>query len=127
MTIEERAKKGAELKASGACNCTQSVIKAFQDKLNVDEDSLMKIAAGFAGGMGCMEGTCGALVGAIMVAGILSQGQRTPPISKNLLTKFKEISGATICKELKTPVLCECPQCVANAITLVGENFPELD
>ncbi|MCR4822826.1 MAG: C-GCAxxG-C-C family protein, partial [Treponema sp.] len=119
MTIKERAEKGAQLKATGACNCTQAVVKAFQDKLNVDEESLMKIASGFAAGMGCMEGTCGALVGAIMVAGILSQGQRTPPISKNLLTKFKEVSGATICKELKTPVngkvLCECPQCVANA------------
>ena len=64
MTIEERADKAAELKATGQCNCTQSVLKVFEDVLPVDDETLMKMSAGFAAGMGGMQSTCGALIGA---------------------------------------------------------------
>ena len=76
QSIEERAAAAYELKATGKCNCSQSVVKVFQDKLPVGEDTLMKLTAGYAAGMGCMESTCGALVGAVMVAGILTDGIR---------------------------------------------------
>ena len=33
MTIEERAAKAAEMKAAGACNCSQAFAKVFEDKL----------------------------------------------------------------------------------------------
>ena len=33
MTIEERAAKAADLKVAGACNCSQAVVKVFEDKL----------------------------------------------------------------------------------------------
>ena len=52
MTIEERAEYAAELKATGQCNCTQAVLKAFEDKLPVNSEELMKLTAGFAAGMG---------------------------------------------------------------------------
>ena len=125
MTMEERAELAAGLKATGQCNCTQSVLKAFGDKLPVDADTLMKLAAGYAAGMGCMESTCGALIGAVMVAGIATDGKGTPRISKQLVQLFQEKCGATICKELKgigtgTP-LCPCPECVRNAVIALGE------
>lgn len=101
QSIEERAAAAYELKATGKCNCSQSVVKVFQDKLPVGEDTLMKLTAGYAAGMGCMESTCGALVGAVMVAGILTDGIATPRISKELLQKFEAKCGATICKDLK--------------------------
>lgn len=88
QSIEERAAAAYELKATGKCNCSQSVVKVFQDKLPVGEDTLMKLTAGYAAGMGCMESTCGVLVGAVMVAGILTDGKATPRISKELLQKF---------------------------------------
>ena len=75
MTMEERAAAAAELKAAGKCNCTQSVLRVFTDKLPMDEDTLMKLGAGYAAGMGCMESTCGALIGAVMVAGICTDGK----------------------------------------------------
>ena len=31
MTIEERAAKAADLKTAGACNCSQAVVKVFED------------------------------------------------------------------------------------------------
>ena len=96
MTIEERAAQAAEWKATGQCNCTQAVLKVFEDKLPVDADTLMKLAAGYAAGMGCMESTCGALIGAVMVAGIATGGRGTPRVSKELVQTFKEKCGATI-------------------------------
>lgn len=125
MTIEERAAKAAELKSTGACNCSQAVAKVFEDKLPLDDEMMMKLAAGYGAGMGCLEATCGALVGAVMVAGILTDGAGTPRYSKQILSRFQETSGATICKELKGvgtgKVLCECPECVRNAVLALGE------
>ena len=94
QSIEERAAAAYELKATGKCNCSQSVVKVFQDKLPVGEDTLMKLTAGYAAGMGCMESTCGALIGAVMVAGILTDGKATPRISKELLQKFEAKCGS---------------------------------
>ena len=125
MTIEERAAKAADLKAAGVCNCSQAVVKVFEDKLPLDDETLMKLTAGYAAGMGCLEATCGALVGAVMTAGILTDGTGTPRYSKEILAKFQEKCGATICKELKGvgtgKVLCECPECVRNAVLALGE------
>lgn len=129
MTIQERADLAANLKATGQCNCTQSVLKAFEDKLNVSPEELSKLSAGFAAGMGCMESTCGALIGSVMVAGVLTDGMGTPRYSKELVNKFNEKCGATICKDLKGvgtgQVLCECPECVRNAVLALGECLPQ--
>lgn len=125
MTIEERANLAANLKATGQCNCTQSVLKVFEDKINIEQEELTKLAAGFAAGMGCMESTCGALIGAVMAAGMITDGQGTPRYSKALVSKFNEKCGATICKDLKGittgQVICECSECVRNAVLALGE------
>ena len=55
MNVEERAAAAAELKATGKCNCTQAVVKVFEDKLPIDEETLMKLTAGYAAGMGCVN------------------------------------------------------------------------
>ena len=129
MTIEERAAKAAEMKAAGACNCSQAVVKVFEDKLPLDDETLMKLTAGYAAGMGCLEATCGALVGAVMTAGILTDGTGTPRYSKEILAKFQEKCGATICKDLKGvetgKVLCPCTECVRNAVLAAGAALGE--
>lgn len=126
MIIEERANLAANLKATGQCNCTQAVLKAFEDKINIEPEELAKLAAGFAGGMGCLESTCGALIGAVMTAGMITDGKGTPRYSKDIVGKFNEKSGATICKDLKGvatgQVLCECPECVRNAVLSLAET-----
>lgn len=129
MNIEERAAAAAELKATGKCNCTQSVVKVFEDKLPISVETLMKLTTGYAVGMGCMESTCGALIGAVMVAGILTDGKGTPRISKELVQSFENRCGATICKDLKGietgKALCPCPECVRNAVLSLGEVLGE--
>ena len=129
MNIEERAAQAAAWKAVGQCNCAQAVLKAFEDRLPVDNDTLMKLGAGYAAGMGCMESTCGALIGAVMVAGVATDGKGTPRISKELLQNFQDKCGATLCKDLKgmetgTP-LCPCPECVRNAVLALGKMLGE--
>lgn len=123
MTIEERAARAVELKAG--CNCAQAVALAFADALPLDEATLMKLAAGYGAGMGCMEATCGALVGAVMAAGLLTDGQGTGRMARATLAGFQDRCGATICKDLKGiatgTVLCPCTECVRNAVLAAGE------
>ena len=125
MTAEERAQKAAELKATGKCNCTQAVLAVYKDELPLEEEEYLKLASGFAAGMGCMESTCGALIGAVMVLGIKSDGKAVPPKSRKLVESFREKCGATICKDLKGietgKMLCACPDCVKNAVLSLEE------
>ncbi len=129
MSINERAENAAQLKNSGQCNCCQAVAKVFADTVNVSEADLQKLAAGFAAGMGCMEATCGALVGANMILGLRTEGNGTVKQSRELLAKFKEKCGAVTCKDLKGvgtgKVLCECDDCVRNAVRSLGEILGE--
>ena len=129
MTLTERAAAAAELKTTGQCNCTQSVVKVFEDKLPVESDTLRMLAAGYAAGMGCMESTCGALIGAVMVAGILTEGRGTP-----VATPFSslQIVAPHRCSKLRTSAratagvpLCPCPECVRNAVLALGDVLPD--
>lgn len=124
-TLEERAEAAAGFKARGEANCTQAVLNVFQDKLELSKEKLMILGAGFAAGMGCMESTCGALIGAVMVCGQLTGGQGSARYSREIVKSFNERCGATICKELKGGekghVLCECPDCVKNAVLALGQ------
>ncbi len=125
MTINERADKAAELKGSGTCNCCQAVTKVLADTVDVSESDLLKMASGFAAGMGCMEATCGALIGANMILGLRTNGEGTVRHSRELLAKFRQKCGAVTCKDLKGAgtgkVLCECNDCVRNAVLSLGE------
>ena len=123
MTTEERQELGARLKRE--MNCCQAVVRAFADTLPLGDDALMQLASGFGSGMGTMEGTCGALVGAIMVAGLRSQGIGTAALSRRIVPRFRELCGATVCRDIKGietgKVLCSCEDCVRNAILAAEE------
>lgn len=115
----KRAEAAVEYKHNGY-NCAQSVVLAYADTLGLDREQLINLSSGFGAGMGGMEGTCGALCGAIIVAGILNKGNKTPLLSKQIVNIFKEKCGATICRKIKGidtgKVLCSCDDCVKNAV-----------
>ena len=83
---------------------------------------------------GYMAGTCGALSGAVLLAGLKnSDGQINAPktkgktykLSRQLLEHFQERCGSTICAELKgvttgTPVH-SCADCIKDAAAIVEE------
>ena len=124
MTIEQRAEQAVQLKST-ACNCCQAVLGALADQTGLSNEQLMQLGSGFAVGMGNMEATCGALVGAVMAAGCGLQGKGTLRYARQLSEQFRSRCGATLCKELKGrdsgKVLCPCEECVRNAVLAYGE------
>ena len=66
----KRSEKALDYYSKGF-NCAQSVIVSFADILNVNEETVLRMASGFGGGMGRMQQTCGAVTGAFMVIGFL--------------------------------------------------------
>lgn len=115
-------------------NCCQAVACAFCDEVGVDEQTMFRAGEGFGLGMGCTEGTCGAISGAIMVAGFKnSSGALDDPTTKAstyklssvIVEKFKEKNGTTICKYLKGietgKVLRSCDGCIEDAARIAAE------
>ena len=110
-------------------NCCQAVLVAFADKLGRSEDELLRLGSGFGSGMGTMEGTCGALVGAVMVSSLLSEKGGAMKNSRAIMPRFKELCGATVCRELKGvgtgKVLCSCEDCVRHAVRAASEALEQ--
>ena len=85
MTIQEKAEKAVDLKLHHGYNCTQAVTAALADDTDLTEGQLVHLAAGFCAGMGNMEATCGALIGAGMIAGASTEGKGTVKYTRALL------------------------------------------
>jgi len=104
----ERSEHAKELFLSGN-NCAQSVLLSFSEDLGYSKELALKISAGFGGGMGRQQGTCGAVTGAIMVLGIL-EGEKASDNSelksgtynsvKELLKSFANDFQSINCGEL---------------------------
>lgn len=71
--METRKGIAAERKRCGSHNCTQAVLCTYHDFTGIDEGDIKNAGNAFAAGMGNMEGTCGALVGAGIVLGLATQ------------------------------------------------------
>lgn len=128
MTQEEREEYGVWLRHNGR-NCCQSTVEALTHDDGAlterDRSLLHAVAAGFRAGMGCMEATCGALTGAVMVAGLRKGDAAGGAFAAGLHRRFTELSGASVCKALKAKgpdghPLCECDDCVRHAIRLAA-------
>lgn len=113
-------------------NCAQAVVCAFKEELSIDEEILFKAAEGFGLGMGCMNGTCGAVSGAVMAAGFQNSTANfdgpkskmdTYKLSKEILEAFEKKNGSITCRELKGvdtgTILRSCPGCIEDAVDLV--------
>ena len=127
----QRAQSAALKKQSGRYNCTEAVLCSYAQELHLDESALRPMALAFAAGMGNMEGTCGALVGAGMVLGMLTRDRAAAMRGmKHLMTEFKARNSTTVCHELKgistgCP-LRACPDCVADAVEMLDRYLETL-
>ena len=90
-------------------NCAQSVLLAFKDELEFDENFAASISVGFGGGMGRLQEKCGAVTGAFMVIGLysskihqdnLSRKNQSYPLIQQFDRQFKSIHSTTQCSEL---------------------------
>ncbi len=117
--MESRKEIAAGKKASGQYNCAQAVATTYADKMGISEEQAMAMTSAFGTGMGNMEGTCGALVGAGVVAGMITNDRiAARKQMKQMMEKFQQRNGATVCKLLKGvgtgKVLRECNLCVRD-------------
>ena len=141
-----RSQNAGELFLSGY-NCAQSVLLSFADDLKFSKELALKMAAGFGGGMGKQQETCGAVTGAIMVLGLLKgeEVNNNDELKAAAYGSVKELSRdfiaaykTTQCRELigcdlNTPEGSEkfkeekimenvCAPCVRKAVEIV-ENL----
>lgn len=115
-------------------NCAQAVACTFAGELGVDENLLFQMAEGFGAGMGGMQCTCGAVSGAVLLAGVKNSSAdaslpntkaSTYKLSKEIASRFREKNGSVICKELKGvetgKVLRSCDGCIADAVEIAQQ------
>lgn len=112
-------------------NCAQAVACTYCDLVGVDEETMFKMTEALGAGMGGMEGTCGAVSGACVLAGAKrSTGNLEKPdskaasyqLSKEIVKQFREQNSSVVCRELKGvgtgKVLRPCADCIKDAAKL---------
>ncbi|MBQ7839635.1 MAG: C_GCAxxG_C_C family protein [Lachnospiraceae bacterium] len=113
-------------------NCAQSVACAFAEEIGVPEEVLFAASEAFGRGMGGMDGTCGAVSGAIMLAGFKNScadpaqpttKAATYVLAEEITRAFAAQNGSLVCRELKGEntgkPLRSCPDCIMDAVEIV--------
>jgi C_GCAxxG_C_C family probable redox protein len=108
--------------------CSQCVIAAIQDTLDIREDSVFKAATGLAGGGGLTGiGVCGGYVGGVMVISQLLGRERsnfqdpegirykTFEITRRFLEEYTRELGSIICRDIQL-IKFGRPYYIADAI-----------
>lgn len=134
--IMESRKKIAIEKHDLGYNCAQSVALTYADLVDMAPEHLFKITEGFGLGGGNMQGTCGAISGAIALIGLLnscgdlehpSTKAQTYALGREILERFKAQNGSVLCHELKGvstgKALRSCPDCIMDACQLFEELY----
>ena len=112
--------------------CAQAVACTYCDLAGIDEETVRNLTQGFAAGIGgSMEATCGAVIGAVDILGLINKNpQRTMQGSRKIINSFKEQNGTVICKELKGitdgVVKRECVDCVRDAAAFLEAELPDM-
>ena len=102
-----RARKAQELFNQGYA-CSQAVILAFSDLIDIEEEKLSKLVLPLGGGLGRLRLTCGAINSMSMVVGILFSNSESNEENKNntyaivqeLVNRFIEENKTINCAEL---------------------------
>lgn len=104
MTRQERAKT---LFLEGY-NCSQAVLGAFCDVIEIDFETAMKLASSFGGGVARMRHICGTCSAMFMVAGVV-RGNSVPSAQlksehysfiQDMAKSFADRNGSIICREI---------------------------
>jgi len=96
-------------------NCAQATAAAFADSMGLDEQTVLRVMAGFGAGMGGLRETCGAVSAMVFVAGALA-GNLPPKDTtakkalydrvKQMVRAFDDKHGTTQCGELLRTATC---------------------
>lgn len=135
MEVKAHVAKATENHNKGY-NCAQAVSCAFCDQVSIDEETMFRITEGMGLGMGCMDGTCGAISAACVLSGLVkSTANLDKPnskavsyaASKECMKEFKEKNGSVTCRELKGVdtgrPLRSCGDCIEDAAAIVAKHL----
>lgn len=132
---DQLAARAVALRAERGFNCAQAVACALAPEVGADTETAYVLSEGFGAGMGGHTETCGAISGGIMAISQVSSGgtevsgttkMQTYQLVKELVERFGEKNGSTLCCELKG-IGCEhgplrsCPGCIEDAVILSAE------
>lgn len=89
-------------------NCSQSVVLAFSDLIDIDKTALANISSTFGAGMGRLREVCGAVSGMFIVCGYLyGFNEPTSENKKSTYEKVQELGkkfennfGSLVCRNL---------------------------
>ncbi len=122
--IDQKLKEAAALHAQGF-NCAQAVGMPFAEELGMPKELAAKALEGFGAGMGSREQACGALSGAIFVAGLKNADGSSPAtkkqtydLAKVLGEAFEARCGAIPCKTIKAEKKTTCDECIECGVRL---------
>ena len=116
MTKEERIERARALHKQG-CNCCQSVVMAWADRLPIGAEEAMHVAAPFGRGLsGCRE-VCGCVSGMAMVCGLTGHTADT----RTLIERFRQSNGDIVCGRLLAAGKKPCGELVAEAAGLLAD------
>ena len=91
------------------CNCAQAAAAAFAEDFGLSQNDVVRMTAGFGGGMGGQREQCGAVSAMIFMAGIAfgdydpkDNAKKTELYSlvKKMTSEFRDAYGTTNCREL---------------------------
>lgn len=132
--MDNNLKEKAFMLHNKGYNCAQAVCAVFADRINIDEDLLFRLSEGFGAGTGNLQGSCGALSAAIIIAGLYNSGGKdsekltkgsTYKLAAKLNNEFAERVGSIYCKDIKGietgNILKSCNGCVFDAIDIIEE------
>lgn len=127
MTTIQIEELSRELHRDGY-SCSQCVLMALADKLDIDKNTAAKIGAGLGAGVAVGE-ICGA-ASAIAIAEGLRQNDTSADSKKGVMPKvgklMREFSrpydGRITCRDLKGKCGATCDELIARAIRLLEDN-----
>ena len=113
-------------------NCAQAVAMPFCEEMGLEPALVKRATEGFGAGMGGRTQTCGALSGAIFVAGMLKADPANPgskmdtyKVCAEMSEKFVAHCGSGVCEVIKGmtggAMLCSCNECIACGVKLAEE------
>lgn len=130
--LDERLKIAAQSYADGY-TCSQAVISAFMEEMDLEQEAVMRLTEGFGGGLGGTQEICGALSAAAAVISYFSSNGK-PGTQSNRWEVYRSIKqaselfrreyGGVTCREIlrgDTPKAFRCGMKVKDAVLIANQ------
>lgn len=140
MNAEERSLKALEYFENGY-SCSQSVLLALADLVNLQKETAIDISSAFCAGIGQAKSICGAISGALMAISLNEASKHTYIMHKNanvrllsdqFIEEFRTLEHEINCTNIielahknNEPTHDACKRAVGNAVKIAYKIITE--